>query len=189
VCWIFGRTVSQALSEAGMTRADGGPIPLGLISNNWGGTRVEQWMPADAIEPCSPAGAATARHGAYRQAPSRSGADGSLDGGGVADGWAGDDAGTVGGGWRGAQWGNLSLGASGDSNLYNAMILPYAEGPMELSGAIWYQVRDSLPPRPLFGYEQLQRQIIRSFCFRLLGLTRRLPQPRASFLFSGSSTK
>jgi len=30
VCWVFGRTVSDALTTAGHTRADGGPVPLGL---------------------------------------------------------------------------------------------------------------------------------------------------------------
>lgn len=34
VCWFFGKEISDALENQ---------VPIGLISNNWGGTRVEQW--------------------------------------------------------------------------------------------------------------------------------------------------
>ena len=30
----------------------GGSVPIGLVSNNWGGTRVEQWIPVEASLPC-----------------------------------------------------------------------------------------------------------------------------------------
>lgn len=149
VCWVFGRTVSDALTTAGHTRADGGPVLLGLISNNWGGTRLEQWMPRDAIAPCVPAGAGAAEGGTSRHP--LGGADSNLEGRSASDDWAGD--GPVSQGAPGAPFGDLPsghlplgieslpVGTAGDSNLYNAMILPYADGPMELSGAIWYQVR------------------------------------------------
>lgn len=43
VCWFFGRNVHQAL---------GGTVPLGLISNNWGGTPVQAWSSPDALAQC-----------------------------------------------------------------------------------------------------------------------------------------
>lgn len=166
VCWVFGRTLSDALTEAGHSRAGGGPVPVGLVSNNWGGTRVEQWMPADAIAPCTPSNAiaytsgstpaGAAEHGASPQAGSGAdsalGSPGLLLGSGGSDAWAGDgqplpplwylhEADTVNESWMGSPPELLPSSAAEDSHLYNAMILPYAEGPMELSGAIWYQVR------------------------------------------------
>eukprot|EP00418_Pyrodinium_bahamense_P085379 CAMPEP_0179051066 /NCGR_PEP_ID=MMETSP0796-20121207/21055_1 /TAXON_ID=73915 /ORGANISM="Pyrodinium bahamense, Strain pbaha01" /LENGTH=532 /DNA_ID=CAMNT_0020747599 /DNA_START=60 /DNA_END=1658 /DNA_ORIENTATION=- len=43
VCWFFGKGVYDGL---------GGQVPLGLISNNWGGTKVEQWMSPDTSLEC-----------------------------------------------------------------------------------------------------------------------------------------
>ena len=80
VCWLFGKKLSDELSSGNST------VPLGLISNNWGGTKVEVWSPKKALARCG---------------------HNSSD---VADG-----------------------------PMYNAMILPYAEGPMALSGFLWYQ--------------------------------------------------
>lgn len=34
VCWFFGKNVYDGLK---------GVVPIGLVSDNWGGTRVEQW--------------------------------------------------------------------------------------------------------------------------------------------------
>lgn len=73
VCWFFGKGVHDGL---------GGSVPIGLISNNWGGTKVEMWMPQSASLPC---------------------------------------------------------GHASDGRLYNAMIAPYAVGPMALTGFTWYQ--------------------------------------------------
>lgn len=36
VCWFFGRNVADGLNNE---------VPIGLISNNWGGTRIELWQP------------------------------------------------------------------------------------------------------------------------------------------------
>ena len=76
VCWIFGRTLSAQLSATG-------DVPIGLVSNNWGGTKVEQWSPRESLAACN-----------------RSDSSGEM---------------------------------------YNAMILPYAVGPMQLTGFAWYQ--------------------------------------------------
>jgi len=43
VCWFFGTGVYDGL---------GGAVPIGLVSNNWGGTRVEQWMSPETSLPC-----------------------------------------------------------------------------------------------------------------------------------------
>jgi len=50
VGWFFGRDVYQGLG------ADA--VPLGLISDNWGGTRIELWTPAAPVQQCNdtPAG-------------------------------------------------------------------------------------------------------------------------------------
>jgi len=76
VCWLFGQELSQQLSPTG-------DVPLGLISNNWGGTKLEVWTPASAFGACNRTG----------EPPP----------------------------------------------MYNAMILPYAQGPMALAGFTWYQ--------------------------------------------------
>jgi len=43
VCWFFGRDLYDAL---------GGSVPIGLISNNWGGTPVEAWSSPAALAKC-----------------------------------------------------------------------------------------------------------------------------------------
>lgn len=43
VCWFFGKSVHDGL---------GGKVPIGLVSNNWGGTRVEQWTPPTSTSQC-----------------------------------------------------------------------------------------------------------------------------------------
>jgi sialate O-acetylesterase len=43
VCWFFGKNVFDGLS---------GKVPIGLVSNNWGGTRVEQWTPPETTAQC-----------------------------------------------------------------------------------------------------------------------------------------
>lgn len=46
VCWFFGRQISDALSPAH-------EVPIGLISNNWGGTAVELWSTPGAFKACN----------------------------------------------------------------------------------------------------------------------------------------
>ena len=74
VCYLYGAALSDAL---------GPQIPIGMISDNWGGTKVEVWAPSTVYSQCD------------------------------------------------------RVGANG--NMYNSMILPYSEGPMTLSGFLWYQ--------------------------------------------------
>ncbi len=44
VCWFFGKGVHDGL---------GGATPVGLISNNWGGTPVEHWADSAAFARCN----------------------------------------------------------------------------------------------------------------------------------------
>jgi len=44
VCWFFGQRISDYA---------GGDFPIGLISNNWGGTKVELWSTTDAFATCN----------------------------------------------------------------------------------------------------------------------------------------
>ena len=46
VCWLFGKELSTQLSPTG-------DVPVGLVSNNWGGTKVEVWTPKAAFVPCN----------------------------------------------------------------------------------------------------------------------------------------
>ena len=81
VCWLFGRQLSDALSPKG-------EVPIGLISSNWGGTKLEVWAPAETFAECNATAPPPYAHG---------------------------------------------------GPMYNAMILPFAAGPMALSGFVWYQ--------------------------------------------------
>ena len=47
VCWLFGRHISTSLSETG-------DVPVGLVSNNWGGTKVRKISPLFFLLPHSP---------------------------------------------------------------------------------------------------------------------------------------
>merc|ERR1719265_668931 len=47
VCWIYGRELFDALD---------GKVPIGLISNNWGGTRLESWTTPEALAACNNSG-------------------------------------------------------------------------------------------------------------------------------------
>jgi len=42
VCWFFGKQIADSLPG----------VPLGLISNNWGGTAVELWTPKAGFDEC-----------------------------------------------------------------------------------------------------------------------------------------
>ena len=80
VCWFFGRTLSASLSPTG-------DVPVGLVSNNWGGSKLEQWAPAATFD---------------------------------------DDC-------------HAAVAYPHDGPMYNAMIRPYAVGPMAVAGFAWYQ--------------------------------------------------
>merc|ERR1740138_269372 len=47
VCWIYGRELFDALD---------GKVPIGLISNSWGGTRLESWTIPEVLEACNHSG-------------------------------------------------------------------------------------------------------------------------------------
>jgi sialate O-acetylesterase len=42
VCWYFGKQIADSMPG----------VPLGLVSNNWGGTAVELWTPAEGFAEC-----------------------------------------------------------------------------------------------------------------------------------------
>ena len=43
VCWFFGKNVYDKLN---------GTVPIGLVSNNWGGTCVESWTTPESTAHC-----------------------------------------------------------------------------------------------------------------------------------------
>lgn len=102
VCWFFGKSLFNGLQ---------GKVPLGLISSNWGGTKDEQWMPAET---------------------------------------------------------SLQCGHASTGELYNAMIAPYAVGPMAVTGFTWYQgeadvTGDSSKPFPNLNYTCTQSAMIQKW--------------------------
>ena len=42
VCYLFGRGLREAHPE----------VPIGLVTSQWGGTKVELWSPPDALAQC-----------------------------------------------------------------------------------------------------------------------------------------
>lgn len=116
VCWYFGRDVFDGL---------GGVVPVGLISNNYGGTRIEAWMDKAANGACnasstpSSSAAVADGHGGYDLPSSSTGA--------AADGVA--DARTAGVGYD----------PNAESALWNSMVSPYITGPIAITGWTWFQ--------------------------------------------------
>jgi sialate O-acetylesterase len=51
VCWLAGKHLSDQLGVA-----HGGVVPIGLVSNNVGGTRIERWMDPTSLASCETAG-------------------------------------------------------------------------------------------------------------------------------------
>ena len=47
VCWFFGKRIAE-----GLAAAEERVVPVGLISANWGGTKVEVWTPPEAYAKC-----------------------------------------------------------------------------------------------------------------------------------------
>jgi sialate O-acetylesterase len=43
LCWLFGKGIYDSL---------GGKVPIGLISNNWGGTQIQQWSSPSTCKQC-----------------------------------------------------------------------------------------------------------------------------------------
>lgn len=50
-CWLFGKNLAKSLST---TNND--TVPLGLISNNWGGTKIEVWTTEATLAACGRTG-------------------------------------------------------------------------------------------------------------------------------------
>ena len=52
MCWFFGKQIYEKLNKT---------VPIGLVSDNWGGTPVESWSTAASLNSCgekNPAGSA-----------------------------------------------------------------------------------------------------------------------------------
>mgnify|MGYP001131162221 FL=1 len=112
LCWLFGKSIYQSL---------GGNVPVGLVSNNWGGTSIQQW--------CS---ACTYLISSTRRARRLAFAHTSL----VARACVCVCL-------RRSTYIIAALkacnGPAGSNNLFNAMINPYVQGRMAAKGMIWYQ--------------------------------------------------
>ena len=101
----------------------GGSVPIGLISSNWGGTPLIAWSSAEALAQCGtppppPTALASASAALASAAPAASAA--------------------------------APPAAAGSpytaSELFNAMVSPFATGPTAMAGAIWWQGEADAPP-------------------------------------------
>lgn len=119
VCWFFGRDLHDAL---------GGSVPIGLISNNWGGTRVEAWSSPDALKTCNASlpGTEPLARLRMRRGPHPVNANVDLDTQLAPFSYASDGF-------------TAGPGPNNASVLWNAMIVPYTVGPMALKGFTWFQ--------------------------------------------------
>jgi len=50
VGYYFGRELHQQFQQHADGKQNGGVVPIGLISSNWGGTNAETWTPADRLD-------------------------------------------------------------------------------------------------------------------------------------------
>lgn len=107
VCWLFGKNVYDGPLEKS--------VPVGLVSNNWGGTFIEAWSPPEVMASCGIAAE-------QQQQPSSK----------KVDPW-GDAA------LQRAreERGDAAFDPNANSALYNTMIYPFRD--MAIKGAIWYQ--------------------------------------------------
>ena len=64
VCWIFGREIYDSLTTSTISTTNAttnttttttttSPVPIGLVSNNWGGTPVESWTTPETLAACN----------------------------------------------------------------------------------------------------------------------------------------
>jgi len=105
VCWFFGKNLFDTYG-----------IPIGLISNNWGGTAVQVWCSSDSIKTCS------------KLAPPPPPNPSSLTSIFMENG---------------IDFGAKDIPVD-NSVLYNAMIHPFT--PMRIRGVLWYQGESNILP-------------------------------------------
>ena len=119
-CWFAGKDLLD--SETFGTTASGRPVPLGLITSAFGGTRVHSWSSPDALSHCNQSASylssATSLRSSSAQSANASLGTGNRDGKGE--------------------------GADGDSNLWNAMINPFL--PMHVGQILWLQGESDVNP-------------------------------------------
>lgn len=105
VCWLTARDIYDGL---------GGTVPLGLVSSNWGGTRIAAWSSPATNAACN----STVEEGNSEALPETGMAV--LQPPVTVGGGAGPDPNTA-------------------SVLYNAMVVPYLVGPMAVKAITWFQ--------------------------------------------------
>jgi sialate O-acetylesterase len=131
VCWMFGRNIFDAL---------GGTVPIGLVSDNWGGTRVQAWSTNATNALCN----TSVTYGEE----------------------AGEDAALL---HEAAEAFAEPLHAGPGPNnatvLYNAMIYPYVVGPMNLKGFTWFQAEQNAGQPAVYAcaFPQMVQQWKRDF--------------------------
>ena len=127
VAFFFARDLHRALE-----------VPVGVITADWGGTRIEAWMSPESLADF-PAYAATLSHLEALGDPLRRGdAMASIE----AEWWSSLDAGAPGG----TAWKDRDLAADADG--WQAMDLPATlAGPLaSFDGVLWFRREVELPP-------------------------------------------
>ena len=109
-------------------------VPIGAISSNWGGTIIQSWVDNATNAECAAAGAA-----AERTTPPEG-----LDGPEAFGSTAGPNP-------------NTGFGV-----LFNAMIAPFAVGPLAISSVTWFQGESNSQNTPAF-YACAQNSLINSW--------------------------
>ena len=133
VCWFYGKALSDALQ-----------VPIGLVSSNWGGTVIPSWSTNETNSVCGFPPTPVARGAAAAAAAAASSSASAASAASAAAAPSASDAFASPVFVRARLRGDMPDPNAGYGVLYNAMILPFAQGPLALSNIIWFQGESDL---------------------------------------------